>query len=414
MINPREVRISDYSYTLPSHRIAEFPLEERDASRLLVYDDGKISRATYRQLGDFLPANSLLVFNNTRVVEARLLFQKSSGGVIEIFCLEPGPGHADIQLALQTTGSVHWKCLVGGASKWKRGLVLEKKVGEVRVQARFVERLADAFLVELQWTPQEMSFAELLHHAGAVPLPPYIHRKPSEDDSQRYQTIYAQPPGSVAAPTAGLHFTDRLLQSLREKGITEAYLTLHVGAGTFIPVKSETIGGHDMHREWITISRELLALLKTSLALKMIIAVGTTSLRTLESIYWLGASLHRSGIVDPKIPAVSQWEPYNQENRLGTGEALDTLLAWMELHQLEEFVTQTGIIIVPGYRFRLVQGLVTNFHQPQSTLLLLVAALIGDDWKKIYEDALENGFRFLSYGDGSLLLPKISSGEDQR
>jgi S-adenosylmethionine:tRNA ribosyltransferase-isomerase len=267
----------------------------------------------------------------------------------------------------------------------------------------------------LTWTPAHLSFAEILHQAGAIPLPPYIKRAPVDQDNTRYQTVYSEPRGSVAAPTAGLHFTVELLDALRQKKIPVEYLTLHVGAGTFKPVKTETIGGHDMHREWIDVKKETIQHLLQSLKNRKIIAVGTTSLRTLESLYWLGVDLLHNKTENIQSENVDQWRPYQKtEENTGAGEALETLLASMEAKKMERIIAQTGLIIVPGYRFRIVQGLLTNFHQPQSTLLLLVAALVGDDWKKVYNYALENDFRFLSYGDGSLLMPGISSGEDQR
>lgn len=402
MTHPKELSIADYTYDLPDDRIAKYPLDERDASRLLIYQDGNITEDQYRQLPSHLPANSLLVFNNTRVVEARLLFQKDSGGVIEIFCLEPHEQYADITSAMQQKGKVWWYCLVGGASKWKTGQLLKKNIGDqLQLEAACLDKKPGSFLIEISWSDSSLSFAELLHLAGAIPLPPYIKRAPDETDKNRYQTVYARQDGSVAAPTAGLHFTPEVLKSLEQKKIQTAFVTLHVGAGTFKPVKSEQMSGHDMHAEWIDVDRSFIANLKDQLD-KNIIAVGTTSLRTLESLFWLGLKCKHPG--NNETIFVSQWDPYDLPSEpLTAPAALEQLLAWMEKNKLERLVTKTQILIAPGYTFRIVKGLITNFHQPQSTLLLLVAALVGKDWKKIYNHALQNNYRFLSYGDGSLL-----------
>ena len=409
MKHPKELSILDYTYPIHEERIAAFPLAERDASKLLIYDQGTITTDTYRQLADYIPEDSLLVFNNTKVVEARLLFQKSTGGVIEVFCLEPHEQYADITSAMLQQGKVYWQCLVGGASKWKPGQVLEKRISyngnEIMLQAAYIEKRAGCFIIELSWTPSSLSFAELLHAAGAIPLPPYIKRKAENSDTERYQTVYAKYDGSVAAPTAGLHFTEQLFQSLKEKNIRHDYVTLHVGAGTFKPVKAEKMDEHDMHAEWIDVSQSFIETLLKSLS-GNIITVGTTSLRTVESLYWIGRKME-SGEWRMESGGISQWEVYEREEKEITAhEALNSLLKWMCEHKLERLVTKTQILIAPGYRFRIIKGLVTNFHQPQSTLLLLVAALIGEDWRKVYEYALNNDFRFLSYGDGSLLWRK--------
>ena len=409
MKHPKELSILDYTYPLPEARIAAFPLAERDASKLLIYDQGTITTDTYRQLADYIPEDSLLVFNNTKVVEARLLFQKSTGGVIEVFCLEPHEQYADITSAMLQQGKVYWQCLVGGASKWKPGQVLEKRISyngnEIMLQAAYIEKRAGCFIIELSWTPLSLSFAEILHAAGAIPLPPYIKRKAEESDNERYQTVYAKHDGSVAAPTAGLHFTEQLFQSLKEKNIRHDYVTLHVGAGTFKPVMAEKMDEHDMHAEWIDVSRSFIETLLKSLS-GNIITVGTTSLRTVESLYWIGVKVV-SGEWSVVSGGISQWEVYERkENNITAIESLTALLNWMKGNKLERLVTKTQILIAPGYQFRIINGLVTNFHQPQSTLLLLVAALIGEDWRKVYEYALNNDFRFLSYGDGSLLWRK--------
>lgn len=404
--HPKNLSIADFTYDLPEDRIAKYPLAERDASKLLIYQDGDITEDQYRQLPSHLPANSLLVFNNTKVVEARLLFQKASGGVIEIFCLEPHEQYADITTAMQQKGKVWWHCLVGGASKWKSGQLLEKNIGgNIRLEAKCMDKKTGSFLIEISWSDQSMSFAELLHLAGAIPLPPYIKRAADETDKNRYQTIYAIQDGSVAAPTAGLHFTPAVLKELEQKNIPTAFVTLHVGAGTFKPVKSDQMADHEMHAEWIDVDRHFIANLKDQLD-KNIIAVGTTSLRTLESLYWLGLKCMHPGNNEtvPETVSISQWDPYDlQSEQLPASVALGQLLAWMEKNKLEKLITKTQILIAPGYTFRIVKGLITNFHQPQSTLLLLVAALVGNNWKKIYRHALQNNYRFLSYGDGSLL-----------
>jgi len=415
MKHPKELSILDYTYPLPEDRIAAFPLAERDASRLLIYDQGTIKTDTYKQLTDYIPADTLLVFNNTKVVEARLLFQKSTGGVIEIFCLEPHEQYADITTAMLQTGKVYWQCLVGGASKWKPGQVLEKKIifhdVEIILQAAYIEKRSGCFIIELNWTPPSLSFAELLHAAGAIPLPPYIKRKAEDSDTERYQTVYAKHDGSVAAPTAGLHFTEQLFQSLKKKNIRHDYVTLHVGAGTFKPVKAEKMDEHDMHAEWIDVSLSFIETLVESLS-ENIITVGTTSLRTVESLYWIGRKVV-SGEWSVVSGGISQWEVYERkDNDITAKESLTALLDWMKKHKLERLVTKTQILIAPGYQFRIINGLVTNFHQPQSTLLLLVAALIGEDWRKVYAYAMENEFRFLSYGDGSLLWRKVDGLKD--
>ncbi len=409
MKHPKELSILDYTYPLPEARIAAFPLAERDASKLLIYDQGTITTDTYRQLADYIPEDSLLVFNNTKVVEARLLFQKSTGGVIEVFCLEPHEQYADITRAMLQQGKVYWQCLVGGASKWKPGQVLEKRISyngkEIILQAAYIEKRAGCFIIELSWTPSSLSFAEILHAAGAIPLPPYIKRKAEESDNERYQTVYAKHDGSVAAPTAGLHFTEQLFQSLKEKNIRHDYVTLHVGAGTFKPVMAEKMDEHDMHAEWIDVSRSFIETLLKSLS-GNIITVGTTSLRTVESLYWIGRKA-ASGELRVTSMEITQWEAYERKDKDITADvSLSALLEWMKANKLERLVTKTQILIAPGYQFRIINGLITNFHQPQSSLLLLVAALIGEDWRKVYEYALNNDFRFLSYGDGSLLWRK--------
>ncbi len=410
-MHPRFISIDDYIYFLPEEKIAKHPLPERDASKLLVYRNGGITTSVYRSIHDYLPADSLLIFNNTKVVEARILFQKPSGGVIEIFCLEPHEQYPDIATGLLQPGKVWWKCLIGGAGKWKPGQVLQKTIASgtapIILTASYIEKQSDCFVIELAWTPAHLSFSELLHVAGLVPLPPYIKRNVEIADTERYQTIYAGQDGSVAAPTAGLHFTATVFEKLKEKNIQPCFVTLHVGAGTFKPVKSNTMQDHEMHAEFIEVSKATITQLLPSAG--NIYAVGTTSVRTLESIYWMGVKTIRTPSLQRENLFIDQWEVYEtlQQHAVAPKQAIESLLNWMERNQLARLLSKTQILIAPGYSFKMVKGLVTNFHQPQSTLLLLVAALIGEDWKKIYDYALMNNFRFLSYGDGCLLEASI-------
>lgn len=402
-MDPRNININEYSYPLPDGRIARFPLAERDASRLLVYHHGEMSEDLYRNIARHIPEGTTLVFNNTRVVEARILFTKATGGLIEIFTLEPGDEYPDIQVAMQQKGSVTWKCMIGGASKWKRGLILEKTLpGGLILSAGIKAHLPDCFLVNLSWNNDDLSFSELLHVAGIIPLPPYLKRETEESDKERYQTIYAKIEGSVAAPTAGLHFTDHIFDRLREKQIQPLYVTLHVGAGTFKPVKTETLADHDMHAEFIDVADLTIAHLAQS---KNVFVVGTTSLRTVESLYWMGVKCHLNPGISEEELETQQWEVYDKlhAQRIPYQHALNQLLTWMHSRNKKRIICRTRILITPGYRPGIARGLVTNFHQPQSTLLLLIAALIGPDWKKMYEYALQNNFRFLSYGDGCIL-----------
>lgn len=408
-MQPGEIRIEDFDYPLPDERIARYPLPERDQSKLLIYENGRISTGQYAGLADHLPANSLLLFNNTRVIQARLLFHTESGARVEIFCLEPGNKYSDITNAMLQKKEVIWKCLVGNAKKWKQGdliCTIQHKNLTVQLTATKIRQLNDHFEIYLRWDAPELSFAELLHIAGVIPLPPYLKRDAEPGDNDRYQTIYAQEEGSVAAPTAGLHFTEKVLQSLTAKDIRYDFLTLHVGAGTFKPVNAETMQEHEMHAEFIEIDSGFIARLLSE-SDRIRIAVGTTSLRTLESLYWLGVKVLIQPAIAPSALHLGQWEVYElQQYNLSTPEALQALNNWMKQHDLMRFATKTQLLIVPGYRFRMISGLITNFHQPRSTLLLLVAAIVGDDWKKIYTYALNNDFRFLSYGDGSLLWLK--------
>ncbi len=415
-MDPKHISIADYSYTLPAGSIAHYPLTERDASKLLVYRQGNISEDIYRHIVEYLPSRSLLVFNNTKVVEARILFRKPTGGQIELFCLEPPVEYGGIAAAMAQTGKVRWKCLIGGASKWKPGQVLHKAIQTstpagstfaVDLEARYIDKQDDAFLIELSWQPSDLSFSELLHQAGLIPLPPYIHRAAESSDAERYQTIYAQYDGSVAAPTAGLHFTDNIFQTLSAKNILQTFVTLHVGAGTFLPVKTPTLSDHTMHVEWIAVTTDTIRLLLGSLS-NPIIPVGTTSARTIESLYWLGVKTMSDPALFPEDLVVHQWDAYEPVLPAATAAAaLTALLEWMQHRQFARIITRTQLLITPGYQWRIAKGLITNFHQPESTLLLLIASLVGEDWKKIYEYALSHDFRFLSYGDGSLLLPAL-------
>ncbi|WEK37721.1 MAG: S-adenosylmethionine:tRNA ribosyltransferase-isomerase [Candidatus Pseudobacter hemicellulosilyticus] len=416
-MDPRAISIQDFTYELPEERIAWHPLPERDASRLLVYKSGRIDTDTdqYRNLPQYLPERSLLVFNNTKVVEARLLFQKATGARIEIFCLEPGPQYPDITSAMTQTGQVEWLCLVGGASKWKPGQLLEKELpgpkGPLLLQARYLRKEPDSFAIELSWNDDQLSFAELLHLAGQIPLPPYIKRSAATADQERYQTIYARSEGSVAAPTAGLHFTQAIFEKLAARHITRTEVTLHVGAGTFQPVKAATMEAHNMHLEFIDVTaisiRELLQHLDGHIT-----AVGTTSLRTIESLYWLGVKTLHTPELAPEELTIGQWDAYELPGHYTANAALTSLLAYMEKKGWERLLTKTQLLIAPGYTIRIPKALVTNFHQPQSTLLLLVAAFVGADWRRIYDFALQQEFRFLSYGDGCLLFtpPASSAG----
>ena len=407
-MRPQDLRIEDFTYSLPEERIAKHPLQERGNSKLLVYKNATIQEDAYVNLTRHLPAESLLVFNETRVIHARLLFQKDTGGMIEVFCLEPHEQYPDVQQAMAQKGKVWWKCMVGGASKWKHGLVLSTyfKEGPFTLRAEIVERLPGYFTVELSWDADELSFAEVLQVAGKVPLPPYLKREPEVSDKERYQTVYAKEDGSVAAPTAGLHFTGGLMQSLEEKKINKEFVTLHVGAGTFKPVKSTTMAEHEMHAEWIDVSVSAITNVLRHLE-KNVVAVGTTSLRTLETLYWFGVKLIQHHSLDLTGISLKQWEPYELESSdISPEKALQALADWMLQNHNGRLVTRTQILIAPGYDFKIADGLITNFHQPQSTLLLLVAAFIGEDWRKVYDYAMSKDFRFLSYGDGSLLWRK--------
>jgi S-adenosylmethionine:tRNA ribosyltransferase-isomerase len=406
--HPKELKIKDFTYDLPEARIAKYPLEERSAAKLLVYQGGKIQDHAFAELPALLPQQSLLVFNNTRVVQARLFFQRATGSTIEVFCLEPVAPSAEMQLAMQQTQSCSWNCLVGNAKKWKEpeltlAIPLEgHQTGQLTVCKG--QQVDDSYLIHFSWTPAGLTFAEVLEKAGNLPLPPYLNRPATATDRQTYQTVYARQEGAVAAPTAGLHFTDQVLRNLATQNIRTQEVTLHVGAGTFKPVKAAEMAGHSMHGEEISVNRKVIEQLLEHWP-DPVIPVGTTSLRTLESLYWLGVRLLREPDLEPAGLQVPQWLPYEKEEAPGPQSVLLALLDFLHLHQLDHIRATTQLLIAPGYSFKLVTGLVTNFHQPESTLLLLVSALIGSDWRKVYHHALQHGYRFLSYGDSSLLLP---------
>jgi S-adenosylmethionine:tRNA ribosyltransferase-isomerase len=400
----KQLKIQDFTYDLPDERIAKYPLEERDASKLLIYRNGSISENTYRNITEVLAPESLVLFNNTRVIPARLQFTKPTGAAIEIFCLEPA---GELFGGLTQAGEATWVCMVGNAKRWKDGEILSQTLTingqNVTLIAAVVARASGGFTVRFTWSPSTFTFAEILSEVGQIPLPPYLHRDADDADRERYQTIYARFDGSVAAPTAGLHFTERIFNDFKIKNIKTANVTLHVGAGTFKPVKSETIGEHDMHAEYFDISLETLMLLRGQLG-KPIIAVGTTTLRTLESAFLMGSKLVQNPNLTREQLEITQWDAYESYHaETSVADALSALIKWLHAHELDRIVAKTQLLIAPGYTIRTIDALVTNFHQPQSTLLLLVSALVGDAWRMIYDYALAHDFRFLSYGDGSIL-----------
>jgi len=406
-MHPKNLHIKDFNYDLPKEKIALHPANPRDKAKLLIYQQDEILEDSYTNLIRYLPEKSVLVFNDTKVVNACIHFPKPTGAVIEVFCLEPYGTYTDHEQFFSQTEKAQWKCMIGKASKWKekqltKKIIIEGK--EVILRAELINRLEDAFVVELSWTPENIPHGEILEKAGSIPLPPYIKRAVDPEDTQDYQTIYSEHEGSVAAPTAGLHFTGKMLDSFRQNKIPLLFTTHHVGAGTFKPVSSAIMEGHIMHQEWMSLSTLFLEQLLDHLD-KEIISVGTTSTRALESIYWMGNKI----LNNPEIPhedlKISQWEVYDKQITHPPADAVSALLARLRERGENHLMIETGIIIAPGYTFRIINGLITNFHMPQSTLLLLVSALIGEDWKKIYRYALEHDFRFLSYGDGSLLIP---------
>lgn len=399
------IHISDYNYLLPDDKIAKFPKEQRDQSKLLVYQSGKIKEDIFYNLPKYLPKNSLMIFNNTKVIQARLHFKKVSGALIEIFLLEPSMP-TDYELMFQTKGYCEWLCLIGNLKKWKEGILVKEFLynGEtVRIEATKKESIGTSHKVALKWDNTSLSFAELIDLIGELPIPPYLNRETEESDKTTYQTIYSKINGSVAAPTAGLHFTNNVLQDLDSYGIEREELTLHVGAGTFKPVKSEELSGHDMHTEYISVSKQTLEKLLSYDS--SAIAVGTTSVRTLESLYYMGVKLHSNPDLSEQELHITQWEPYKVKSSLTATEAIEEIIKYLDRNNVSTLHSSTQIMIAPGYNYKIVKLLITNFHQPQSTLLLLVSAFVKGNWKTIYDYALAHDFRFLSYGDSSLLIP---------
>lgn len=404
MKNIQEIAIAEYDYPLPDERIAKYPLAERDTSKLLIYNKGVVCEERFSNLPQFIPQNSLMVFNNTKVIQARLRFRKETGALIEVFCLEPEQPCDYQQIFLETKECV-WQCLVGNSNRWKGGVLSQCVTVAGKEVTLSVERVggpAAVNHVRFTWDGG-CSFAELLEAAGELPIPPYLNRATEESDTRTYQTVYSKVKGSVAAPTAGLHFTPAVLEALTAAGVEREEVTLHVGAGTFKPVKSELIADHEMHEEYIEVRKALLE--KLIAAGGSAVAVGTTSVRTLESLYFLGELVAENPAITQDELHVGQWTPYNREHSLSSVEALEALVTWLERNGLDRVHSHTQIMIAPGYTFRIVKAIVTNFHQPKSTLLLLVSAFVKGEWRKIYDYALANGFRFLSYGDSSLLIP---------
>lgn len=405
MEETKHIKISDYNYPLPDERIAKFPLPVRDQSKLLVYRHGEVSETRFTSLPDYLEAGELMIFNNTKVIQARLHFRKETGALIEIFCLEPIQPN-DYVLNFQQTSHAAWLCMIGNLKKWKEGSLhkeMNVKGHTITLTATRGECRGTSHWVDFTWDNPEITFADILEVFGELPIPPYLNRETQESDKETYQTVYSKIKGSVAAPTAGLHFTERVLQALRDKGVDLEEVTLHVGAGTFKPVKSEEIEGHEMHTEYISVNRQTIEKLIAHGG--KAIAVGTTSVRTLESLYYIGVTIASHPDAGQEELHVRQWQPYETHPTMTTVESLQQILDYMKRHELEALHTSTQIIIAPGYTYHIVQKMVTNFHQPQSTLLLLMSAFVKGDWRTIYDYALAHDFRFLSYGDSSLLIP---------
>lgn len=405
MEDTKHIKISEYNYPLPDERIAKFPLTVRDQSKLLVYRHGEVSEDTFTSLPEYLEQGELMVFNNTKVIQARLHFRKETGALIEVFCLEPIQPN-DYVLSFQQTQKCSWLCMIGNQKKWKEGAlsrVVDVKGKQVTLTATRGECRGTSHWIDFEWNDDSITFADLLEVVGELPIPPYLNRDTQESDKETYQTVYSKIKGSVAAPTAGLHFTERVLKALDAHGIDREELTLHVGAGTFKPVKSEEIEGHEMHTEYISVNKQTIEKLIAHEGCA--IAVGTTSVRTLESLYYIGVVISRNPDANQEELHVQQWMPYEENNGISTIQALQYILDYLNRHHMEALHTSTQIIIAPGYEYKIVKKIVTNFHQPQSTLLLLVSAFVKGDWRKIYNYALGHDFRFLSYGDSSLLIP---------
>ena len=404
-MNIKDIQIKDFNYPLPDERIAKHPLTQREQCKLLVYQNGDIQDLRFYDVPRLLPQQSMLVYNNTRVINARLRFQKpNAGAIIEIFCLEP-IAPRDYAQVFQTTNQCSWLCFVGNSKRWKAGSltqVVNVNGCEVELAATRGEQKGNAFEIIFSWNNDNITFASLLEAIGEIPIPPYLNRNTEESDSADYQTVYSQIEGSVAAPTAGLHFTDEVLAECDRQGISRRELTLHVGAGTFQPVKSESIGEHDMHTEFISVEKSLLVdLIKAN---GNVIAVGTTSVRTLESLYYIGITLLNNPDANEEELRVKQWAPYQQDYTISTADALQAIIDHLDRNGIDRYIGSTQIMIAPSFKFRVIRGMITNFHQPQSTLLLLVSAFVDGNWKAIYDYALSHNYRFLSYGDSSLLL----------
>lgn len=404
-MDTKHIHIKDYNYELPDERIAKYPVAQRDHSKLLIYNKGEISEDMFYNISKYLPAGSLMVFNNTRVIHARIHFKKSTGALIEVFLLEPAIP-SDYELMFQTRGTCSWLCMVGNLKKWKEGQLSRKfniNGHEIVLSATRGKAKGTSHWIDFSWNDTEVTFTDILEAVGELPIPPYLNRESQESDNVTYQTVYSKVNGSVAAPTAGLHFTDNVLNAIDAHGIEREELTLHVGAGTFKPVKSEDISGHDMHTEYICVKRSTIEnLIKHNASA---IAVGTTSVRTLESLYYIGARLDKQPEAAESQLHITQWEPYDTHPTIQPVDALQNIVDYLDRNGLNAIHCSTQIIIAPGYDYKIVKMLVTNFHQPQSTLLLLVSAFVHGDWKKIYDYALKHDFRFLSYGDSSLLIP---------
>jgi S-adenosylmethionine:tRNA ribosyltransferase-isomerase len=403
--HPSQLSISEFTYNLSDDKIAKFPLVNREDSKLLIYKNESIEETAFKNISNYLNSDYVLIFNSSKVIPARLKFLTDSKKEIELFCLEPNDVNCDISVGMAKHTSVRWNCLVGNLKQWKQD-ILSLENDNVILNARIIERNTTHVVIDFSWQNSILTFAEVLHYLGHIPIPPYLKRESDTLDKRRYQTVYASQNGSVAAPTAGLHFTETILSQLSEKNINQLSVTLHVGAGTFKPVKSDTLQGHDMHSEWIEIEKKMLeGLLKNSS--KKIVAVGTTSLRTLESLYWMGVKLKHNPNYTLADLEIKQWEVYElNDATISKEKSLQVLLDWMAKHQLQKLICKTQILIAPPYSLKIVNALITNFHQPQSTLLLLISAVVGNNWKVVYDYALNHKFRFLSYGDSSLLFAK--------
>ena len=402
MNTEKEINLSDYTYSLPDERIAKYPLAKRDQSKLLHYHNGSIEHKNFKDIEALIPDQSTLFFNNTKVIPARLIFHKSTGAQIEIFLLKPISPSPILSIVMEERETVIWECMIGNVKKWKEDIPLVRELNiddnKITLQANIHDR--EKRQIQFSWNDDSISFSEIVEASGKVPLPPYLNRQPEEDDKPRYQTVYSAHDGAVAAPTAGLHFTPEILKSLADRGIKESFLTLHVSAGTFQPIKTENILEHPMHSEQMVVDRQ--SIQSVVEAEGNIIAIGTTSMRTLESLYWFGVRL----INGDEDFSIQKLEPYQSKHEASRSEAFSAILKWMDKNELSQVIGTTEIFIFPGYQFRVCDGLITNFHQPGSTLILLVAAFIGEDWRKVYQEAHTNDYRFLSYGDSSFLLPK--------